>query len=198
MNKIFIGPVVCFGLLAVFPLAAIRAAGNHWGEQSMVNVDIQFTKPFGTTEVNADGIIYHFLGRSIPENKIYPEQYRGSFPLYFFNLPTSVLVRVSNPGPRAWAKLKIVTESYALRTDGSNGSVMAAPRETEVTIARGETRTIDATFVTYYTPEAESGLDRFIVKVLHVNEGGGPGNEAPSLIMAKEGIYCPPRYTPNQ
>ena len=47
-------------------------------------------------------------------------------------------------------------------------------------------------FKAEYNPGAESGLDRFLVKVLHMNEGGGPGNAEPALIMIKEGVFCPP------
>ena len=43
-------------------------------------------------------------------------------------------------------------------------------------------------------PLMDSGPDRFIVKVLHVNEGGGMGNEEPGLMLSKEGLFCPPEF----
>jgi hypothetical protein len=67
------------------------------------------------------------------------------------------------------------------------------PRVTDVLIDRGETKTIDVSFTAQATPSAESGLDRLIVRVQHINQGGGPGNEYPALIMEKEAVFCPPR-----
>lgn len=200
MNKLMLVLCVCAGVLggATMPALCGGAGGNHWGERNNLLVDIQFTNSFGTTTVNGSGVVYSFFGRSIPENKIYAPQYWGDFPLYFFNTPTSVQVRIKHLGQRPKMKLKIVTEAYVLKTDGSNGAIMTPRTVREIMLVNNELQVIDASFITPYTPDAESGLDRFIVKVLHVNEGGGPGNEEPALIMSREGIYCPPLYMPGQ
>jgi len=178
--------------------SGVFAAGEHKGEAQMLDVDIQFSGARGYTVTNADGIFYHFYGIVAKENKIYPEKYWGSVPLYFFGQTIPVTVVVTNKGPRAKAKIKVVSESYCLMTDGSNGAALMKPKIVEVEIARGETKTIDASFNCEYTPEADSGLDRFTVKVLHINSGGGPGNEEPALIMSREGIFCPPEYIPGK
>jgi hypothetical protein len=191
--KMRLGTAVLGLFLCIVPCLYAQP-GNHAGEQKALDVDIHFTNPLGTTVTDAQGVAYQYGGYVFREDKIYPQQYWGIFPLYFFDLETGVLVRITNNGPREKMKVRVVTEAYVLRTDGSNGAAMKAPQSTEVEVARGETKTINASFVTPYTPDAESGLDRFIVKVLHVNEGGGPGNSEPGLIMAKEGIYCPPKF----
>ncbi len=171
--------------------------GKHIGEQKMLDVQIEFLNSFGKTVTNAEGTFYYyynwFLGK---EDKVYPPQYWGEYPLYFFGLPTKVLVKVTNLGPRAKTKVMIKTESYVLRTDGTNGAMLKQPETIEVEIAKGETKIIDVTFTTMWTPEADSGLDRFIVKVLHINEADNKTNLEPSLILQKEGIYCPPRLQP--
>jgi len=173
--------------------------GKHAGEQKMLDVDIQFTNSVGKTVADKDGVFYHFYGIVTKEDKIYPEKYWGEFPLYFFGMETGVIVRVINNGPRAKSKIRIVCESYVLNTDGTNGGAMMQPKIIEAEIAKGETTTIDASFVTEYTPALDSGLDRFIVKVLHVNEGtGSEKNPEPALIMSKEGIYCPPKFVPQK
>lgn len=180
-------------------LFAETKQGKHIGEQKMLDVQIEFLNSFGKTVTNAEGTFYYyynwFLGK---EDKVYPPQYWGEFPLYFFGWPTKVLVKVTNLGPRAKTKVVIKTESYVLRTDGSNGAMLKLPETIEVEVNKGETKVIDVTFTTMWTPEADSGLDRFIVKVLHINEGGGPGNPEPALIMQKEGIYCPPALQPKE
>ncbi len=196
MKKLISLIVISLISISYLSLAQIKQ-GKNIGEQKMLDVEIEFLEPFGKTVTNSNGTFYYYYSWLIGvEDKVYPPQYWGEFPLYFFGLPTKVLVKVTNLGPRAKTKVAIKTESYVLRTDGSNGAVLKQPETIEVEIAKGETKLIDASFITEWTPDADSGLDRFVVKVLHVNEGGGPGNPEPAVIMQKEGIYCPPKYKP--
>ena len=88
----------------------------------------------------------------------------------------------------------MTTEAFCLRTDGSNGAALKTLEAVEMEVGKGQTETIDASFLCEYTSDAEGGLDRFIVKVLHINHGGGAGNNEPGLIMIKEGVFCPPEY----
>ncbi len=196
MNKKFVIliSVILFSLTFVSPSFAKQ--GKHTGEQNMLDVDIQFLGSSGTTITDADGIHYHFYGLVTHEGKVYPSKYWGTYALYFFGTETGVTVKVTNKGPRAKAKVRVQTEAYVLRTDGSNGATLAKPRVIDVEVARGETKIIDASFTGEYTPGMESGLDRFLVKVSHMNEGGGKGNPEPALIMVKEGVFCPPEYQP--
>ncbi|OGS20792.1 MAG: hypothetical protein A2252_12215 [Elusimicrobia bacterium RIFOXYA2_FULL_39_19] len=199
MKKMLIvmGCIVC--VLSVFyAYKAFSKQGEHIGEQKMLAVNIEFNNSVGKTVTSAQGVDYYFQNGSLlgHEAQVYPEKYWGEFPMYFFGMPTGVKVTVTNIGPRAKDKIRIITESYVLRTDGSNGPAMCEPKVIEVELSKGETKSIDATFTTPYSPAAESGLDRFIVKVQHSNEGSGPGNNEPALVMSKEGIYCPPKYTP--
>jgi len=183
-------PFICFSVIAVSQSAA--KGGNHYGERQMLDVDIQFSGAAGTTITNADGIFYHYYGRVIKENKVYPPEYRGEYPLYFFGTKVPITVTVRNSGPRAKAKIRVKTEVYCLRTDGSSGVALMSPKVIDVEVGKGETKTVDSSFVCGYVPGAESGLDRFTVKVLHMNSGGGAGNTEPALIMSKEGVFCPP------
>lgn len=177
----------------VFTSGMFAQQGNHTGEQKMLVADIQFSGAAGTTVTNADGVDYCFWGYVAHEDKVYPPKYWGTFPLYFFGEKVGVTVTVTNKGPRAKSKIRIKTECYVLNTDGSSGVALTAPKVIDAEVARGETKVIDASFVVQYVAGAESGLDRFLIKVLHINEGGGPGNEEPGLIMVKEGIFCPPK-----
>lgn len=167
-------------------------AGKHKGEQKQLDVDISFSGSSGTTVTDSEDITFSFWGYSYSQDKVYPKEYWGSYPLYFFGDKVGVTVKVTNNGPRRRAKLRIKTEAYVLKTDGSNGAALTEPSSREITVRRGETRTIDASFTADAPDATTSGLDRFIVKVLHPNEGGGPGNEEPALIFSKEGIFCPP------
>jgi hypothetical protein len=184
--------VIAFCVISV--PAVYCGQGQHKGEQKMLDVDIQFSGSFGRTVTNASGIYYYFYGIMMSEDKVYPPQYWGEVPLYFLGTQVGVIVRVTNNGPKAKTKVRIKTESYSLQTDGSSGKPLCEPIIIDDEIALGETKTIDASFTVKYTSDADSGLDRFLVKVLHINEGGGPGNEEPGLIMVKEGVFCPPKY----
>ena len=174
--------------------AELSKMGEHKGERKQLDVNIAFSGEYGQTVTDASGTYYHVWGWVFYENKVYPPEYWGVYPLYFFGTPAITTITVHNKGPRRIAKLRARTECYCLRTDGSNGAPLTDQREVDFDVLRGETQTIDATFIAEDSPEAESGLDRFIVKLLHPNSGGGPGNPDPALIMLEEGILCPPEY----
>ncbi|MFC1498268.1 hypothetical protein ACFLS1_07355 [Verrucomicrobiota bacterium] len=166
--------------------------GQHNGEQKQLSVDISFFDQYGHTVTDESGTYYHVWGYTFYENKVYSPEYWGIFPLYFFGTKVGVTVDVTNLGPRNIAKLRVRNSVYCLNTDGSNGVELNQEQETDIDVNKGETKTIDASFVSDYVAGAESGLDRFLVKILHPNNGGGPGNPDPALIMVKEGIFCPP------
>lgn len=177
---------------AVLDITDQFKAGAHVGEVKQLAVDVTFAGSFGTTITNAGGIDYNFYGITIHEEKVYPQRYWGSFPLYFFGTKVDATVTVTNNGPRAKEKLRVTTRAYVLNTDGSNGAPLAVDKVTDFWVAKGETKSIDASFTPVFAAGMDSGLDRVEVLVQHVNEGGGPGNEFPALIMAKEAILCPP------
>ena len=164
---------------------------GHVGERRQLAVEIAFSDEFGETVTDACGTEYHFDDNVLYEDKVYPEEYWGTFPLYFFGTEVGVTVTVTNLGPRANAKLRVRTEAFVLLTDGSSGAQLAPTREVDVELALGESATIDASFTAEYVADAtgmEGGLDRFIVEVLHPN----PGRDDAALIMRREGVFCPP------
>jgi hypothetical protein len=196
MNKRLL--IFQIGFIFLFCLFSFCVAqGKHKGEERMLDVEITFSGAFGTTVTNSEGTYYNFLwGYTLYEEKVYPQQYWGEYPLYFFGLPVGVTVKITNKGPREKCKLSIKSEAFVLRTDGSSGAPLMVPKVVDVEVKRGETKVVDASFVCEYVDGADSGLDRFIVKVLHTNEGNGSeeNNYEPALIMQKEGVFCPPKY----
>jgi hypothetical protein len=189
-KSIFLAGVILSLIVAGLAFAQV---GQHNGEKKQLDVQIAFSDAVGKTVTNATGTHYYVGSGVSSENKVYPSQYWGTYPLYYFGSRVGVQVTVTNLGPRQKAKIRITTEGYALLTSGASGGALFSPRQLEVEVAKGETKTIDASFVTEYTASSESGLDRFLVKVSHLAQGGGPGNETPSLIMVKEGVFCPPK-----
>lgn len=171
----------------------VAKAGKHKGEAKQMDADVVFAGSSGVTVTDAKGITYNFWGLSLHEDKVYPAKYWGSFPLYFFGAPVTAAVTVSNNGPRESLKVRVTTQAYSLNTDGSNGVRLAPDGVQEVVLAKGETRTLDMSFTPQFVPGADSGLDRVVLLVQHVNEGGnGAGNAYPALILSKEAILCPP------
>ncbi len=180
-------------LCLIFVSLLLSKQSRHIGEQRMLDVNIQFFNASGKTITNANGVYYYFWGYVIHEDKVYPSRYWGEYPLYFVGRKAGVKVTITNRGPRAKAKVRIKTEAYVLLPNGSNGATLMAPKIIDIEVARGQTKTIDASFLVPDGPDIDSGLDRFLVKVLHINHGGGPGNSEPGLIMVKEGVFCPPK-----
>ena len=166
--------------------------GWHNGEVKQLEVDISFYGQYGHTVTDRNGTFYYFFGYCFYEPKVYPPEYWGVFPLYFFDTSTGIKIATTNKGPRNRAKLTIRTQAYCLNTDGSNGAELLAPTDQDIDVDVGETEVVDASFVSRFVEGADSGLDRLVVKVLHPNEGGGPGNADPALIMVKEAVFCPP------
>ena len=183
-----------FYLVAVLLFSMpVFSQGKHKGEVNQLDVDISFYAISGQTTTDASGIRYcNAAGRCSYENKVYPPEYWGTYPLFYFGRLTGITVKITNKGPRNVAKVLITTEAYVLKTDGSSGTPLIQPRYIEVEVEKGETKIIDASFTPQYTPGMDSGLDRFLVKVSHLNQGGGKGNPEPGLIMVKEGVFCPP------
>jgi hypothetical protein len=166
--------------------------GNHVGEVRQLEVDIAFTGSYGETVTDEYGTFYHIWGHVYYEDKTYTPEYWGVFPLYFFDTQVGVNVTVKNLGPRKKANLRVRTEAYCLNTDGTSGVELTPKQEHDVSLELGEEASLDCSFMAEYVEGADSGLDRLIVKILHPNNGGGPGNSDPALIMMKEAIFCPP------
>jgi len=186
--------ITLLSIALLFPSIILAKGGQHTGEKKMLDVTIEFYNQQGTTITNAYGVQYHHSGMVQHENKVYPSQYWGTYPLYFFGDEVGVKVTVTNSGPRATVNLQLTAESYVILLSGESGESLMQPKTAQFSVARGETKTIDFSFTTQYSPDAESGLDRFTVKLQHPNQGGGPGNAYPALIMEKEGVFCPPEY----
>lgn len=176
------------------PVSDPYKVGNHDGEVAQLEVNATFSGSFGETVTDNMGTTYNVWGFSFYEPKVYPPEYWGVFPLYFYDTDVGVTISVKNTDPRHVAKLRVRTECYVIKTDGSSGvSISPAQETTDFEIEVGETKTINSTFTAEYVEGAESGLDRLIIKLLHPNEGGGSTYD-PALILLKEAVFCPPEY----
>jgi hypothetical protein len=144
-----------------------QKSGEERGEPLQLNVDIAFSRQWGETVTDENGTTYNFFGMSDFEPKIYPPEYWGVFPLYFFGGKVGISVTVKNECATQAANLRITSECYCLNTDGSNGAQLLAPQEKLISIIGGETRTFDASFTGDFVEGADSGLDRFLVKIFH-------------------------------
>jgi len=143
----------------------IRKGGaDNRGEDITLDINISFSANAGETITDENGTTYCFYGYRSWEEKIYPPEYWGVFPLYFFGQRVGINVTVKNEGNDD-VKLRVVTECYCLNTDGGNGAQLLAPQEQEILIAGNQTESLDGSFVASYVEGADSGLDRFLVKV---------------------------------
>lgn len=148
-----------------------------------LDIDIALSRQYGETVTDENGTFYHVWGMTFFEPKVYPPEYWGVFPLYFFGTEVGVTVEVENKSPGNKAKLlRLITECYCLRTDGSNGAQLLAPQEKNIVLRNRETKVVDASFVAGYVPGAESGLDRFLLKALKPSQNGDCDGDAEGSI----------------
>jgi hypothetical protein len=141
-------------------------------------INVKFSRESGKTVTDQYGTSYNVWGYSAFEPKVYLPAYWGVFPLYFFGDNVGITVSVMNQSSTRKAKLVLRTECYCLNTDGSNGAKLMTPREFETIVGAGETKVVDASFCVGYTPDADSGLDRFLVKAYRSSVDGNDGEHA--------------------
>lgn len=173
--------LVAIAVLALWQVANVRAAdrnprsrqgidpgkdsGADQGLAEAIDLTIGFYGEYGQTITDENGTTYHVDGQSFYENKVYPPEYWGVFPLYFFGTTVGVTIGVENQSDSKDARLRLEKTCHVLRTDGSNGAELSPPETIDVGIAAGGTKTVDASFGAEYVSGAESGLDRLLVKV---------------------------------
>jgi len=174
-----------------------RDEGSHPPANHQVSVGISFDNTLGYSVTDETGIHYFVDGwEPIYEEKVYPEEYWGTFPLYLAWSTADITVMIHNEGAAAM-KLRVVTEAYEMKTDGTNGVPLTDPREFEIKLKKFEQADIDSSFYLDVVPGMEGGLDRLVVKVYrkhdlnHEHDGDG-GDSDWELICEEEGIFCPP------
>jgi|GEM_PF-1948843 len=144
------------------------------------DLEILFNSPSGTTIANANGLTYIFGDEQYLDSTLnYAEEYWGEYPLYYPGNNAAIFVYVTYNGPDDQVNVSVVTETYAIELDGSNGAPIDGPNTTDLTFNKGETKLVDSSFI---LPSNHKGLNRFIVKV-YING---------TLLMTEEAIFCPP------
>ena len=199
-SRLIFAILVCLPILTVtgskapLPVNPDRS-GEHIGERNQLDMSFGFSGSYGDTITDESGTYYCYYGQVYYEPKVYPPEYWGVFPLYFFDTQVGMNVTVANLGPRRTENLRVETECRVLRTDGSSGTQLSPPQHYDFELDRDESVTIDTSFspVSTVDLEADSGLDRVLVKLLHPNLGKDAKD--PALIMSKEGVICPPEFT---
>lgn len=157
-------------------------------KKEKVGIEVEFFNERGTTVTNENGIYYSFSGITIHENKVYPEAYWGTYPLYFFGQEAGIRIKCDTLIGNN-KKYIVRIAAYILKTDGSNGAVLLAPVDQKVVLKKNQTLEIDGSFTAIFDPSNhESGLDRLEVSVFQTNSQGKIGK----LIAKKEAVFCPP------
>lgn len=171
-------------LFVCFAAALLLACGAAFGQTSRtrqpadarkvsdtqagtVNIDVNvgFSGQSGVTITDENGTFYNCMGWSFFEPKVYPPEYWGVFPLYFFGDVVGVSLTVTNLDASTQADVRLRRECYCLRTDGSSGGALAVPAQNDVAVAPSQTAFLDGSFAVDYWADSEDGLDRFLTKV---------------------------------
>lgn len=143
---------------------------DEWGDTLELAVDIAFSGEYGQTITDETGTRYCFAGQVFYENKVYPPEYWGVFPMYFEGTQVGVGIDVENASESRKADVLVRNECYCLRTDGGNGAALMTPTTDSVDIDRGAALSIDGSFIAVAVPGMESGLDRFTVEVFGLDD----------------------------
>jgi len=143
------------------------------------DVSVLFLFTNGSCIADASGLTYVIDGVSYPDTTfIYAEAYWGEYPLYLPGQTASISVDVAYAGKAAEVALKLVTETHAMNTDGSNGGLVNTQTK-DFTAANNAASTVDASFT---LPMQPKGLYRVIAKIY----------SGTTLLMTKEALFCPP------
>lgn len=168
---------------------SVSKDGWHTGERQNLDIDIAFHGAYGETVTDGEGTTYSYYGQSHHEAKVYPPEYWGVFPLYFFGTPVGITVSIENKSAVNTAHLSVGTECYVLKADASNGGTLLSPGSFYMDVEPGQTKTFDASFNAEYSDDLESGLDRFLVKIY---EGTQANDGVIDFSIASSGV------TPNE
>ncbi|MBI4061255.1 MAG: hypothetical protein HY403_07475 [Elusimicrobia bacterium] len=194
MNSNLIRGVLALSFLAVAP--ALHA-GQHVGEADKIEANVVFNGPSGQTTTDASGITYRApqWNWQFFEPKVYPPEYRGTYPLYFVGQTMSFTVTVKNKttqGNKSF-KIRVKALNHVLETNGSPGMELAAPQEWSVdSLGPGETRTLNGSVYIAPNPNLPSGLDLTRVRIYHLNNGSPEAG----FIREDVAVWCPPNAGP--
>ncbi|MBI4054578.1 MAG: hypothetical protein HY402_00435 [Elusimicrobia bacterium] len=177
------------GLLAL----PLLGAGRHAGEADKIQAEVTFLNPSGQTTTDSSGITYRVGSWSFHENKVYPSQFWGTFPLYFMGQTMHFQLTLSNTTPLGQKpfRIKIQALHHVLNTDGSLGQQLALPSEwtIEGMLRPGETTSRSFPVFIPIDPNLPSGLDVTKVRIFHLNQGQ---NSEAGLIKEVSAVWCPP------
>jgi hypothetical protein len=148
-----------------------------------IYVDVNFYNQQGYSVADASGLTFYIEdprpSEEFDPTMVYIEQYWGEYPLYLPGAYAQMGVLTTYNGPTSQVNLTIVTETYTMNLDGSNGDLLNGPNSYNIVINAGELIDTEEAF---RLPSQPKGLDRFIVNVYH--EG--------TLVLTQEAIFCPP------
>lgn len=123
--------IMASNALAGPPKAALSSSapkgGQSRGELPVLDLSIGFSDSSGQTVTDENGTMFNFFGISRFEPKVYPPEYWGVFPLYFFGDAVGVTVDVINQSADIAADVRLSAECYCLKTTGENGAQLLAP-----------------------------------------------------------------------
>lgn len=188
--KIRILSLAALPFFAALAAGSALAAGLHAGEADRISAEVSFLNPAGQTTAGPQGVTYNVGSWSLTEAKVYPPEFYGTHPLYFFGTTMRFNVVLINRTSRGQKSLKVRVEalSHVLETSGLPGQSLAAPQEWVVeSLGPGEMRTLRGE-VALFDPNVPSGLDITRIRVSHLNEGA----EGAALIKEVRAVWCPP------
>ncbi len=156
----------------------VREAIRRWRS---LDLSMELLGSEGITIADENGLTFIIDGITLPLVPIiYDAQYWGKYPLYRSGSMMVVRVTIKNKGKGPeLLDLMIKCTAFDLNTDGSNGDEIMTPQTKNISVANGETVTTDMIFP---SPDKAENLNRLIVSIY--TEG--------TLLMTKEGIFCPP------
>lgn len=175
--------------------------GKHIGDGEPLSWKIEYLDAWGRTYVDATG--GHFFHdrccggfETYDPSWIYPTQYYGEYPMYYFGTTMRYRITLTNNAKRSYMNLRVVAIQEYLTNNNTWGEWLTpdAAKDWYVPELRGgQSITFEGTLYLGVGSDTHGGLDQTHLQVQHWNPGGGiPGAGSVIIDDAQANIFCPP------
>jgi hypothetical protein len=199
------------GIAAMTAAAPVRASdllgpidqlqGKHIGDGEPLSWKIEYLDAWGRTFVDAAG--GHFFHdrccggfQTYDPSWIYPQQYYGQYPMYYFGTTMRYRITLTNNSNRTYNNLRVVAIQEYLTNDNTWGEWLTPDAAKDWYLPHlggGESVTFEGTLYLGVGSDTHGGLDQTHLQVQHWNPGGGiPGAGSVIIDDAQANIFCPP------
>jgi hypothetical protein len=187
-------------VLFVSLVLPVSAAGAHAGEAPKITATLDFLAAQGWSTTDSSGITYYFGGTSTFEQKVYPAEYWGTFPGYYYGTTMHYHINLNSNMPQGKKPYKIKVQAISnVLNETVNGGGLGAEIGTSETwevidLLSGQAQTLTGTVVIPNDGSLPSGLNVTRIIISHLNNANDPDEDdsVAGLVDVTYNCWCPP------